>query len=125
MKNGMTNDSFAELYEKQVDFQNKIIKKHPYDVSLDKDVSLPADIPQLMSYHVQGLVCEIGEVLAADKRWKNYRNGHLDVENKKEEIADCFLFLMNIAIFSGMNSKDVFDTIKDKIVENEERVEGL
>lgn len=113
---------FSEIYNKQIDFQNNVIKKVPYEFEVE---SLPEDNIKGFSFHIQQLMSEIGEVLNADKRWKNFRNNKIDFENKKEEIADCFIVLMNIAIFSGLNAYDLEETILNKIAENESRVNSL
>lgn len=105
--------TFEELYQTQIDNQLLLINNGKYD-NVEK-ISLPTDNVQLSSYHIQQLVSEIGEVLAADKRWKNIRNDKYDRANKLEEIADCFIVLMNIAIFSGMTADDVENAIMDKL----------
>lgn len=116
----MMKTNLESLYYSQIKFQELVNKNIGYgEKSLRK---LPEDNPQLVSYHVQQLISEIGEVLAADKRWKNYRNGFVDMENKKEEIADCFIVLMNIAIYSGMSAEDLYKSIEDKIKNNFKRI---
>ena len=121
---GMTknNNNFEVLYDSQIEFQKLVNKNIGYEKK--SIVELPSDNPKLVSYHVQQLISEIGEVLAADKRWKNYRNVFVDVENKKEEIADCFIVLMNIAIYSGMSSEELFEQIENKIKKNFDRING-
>lgn len=114
--------TFAGIYNMQINFQNKVVEKAPYDFEVKK---LPDDNVKGFSFHTQQLVSEIGEVLSSDKRWKNYRNNKIDFENKKEEIADCFIVLMNIAIFSGLSAEDVENAIVDKINKNEQRVDSL
>lgn len=118
--------SFKKLYERQLENQQLLLEKGMYDCyalnlfSLDK---LPQDDISLFSYHIQQLQSEIGELLQSDKRWKNFRKDVPNIENKKEEIADCFIVLMNIAIFSGLSSKDLYSTIEQKIKEVKERIE--
>ena len=78
----------------------------------------------MASYHVQQLVSEIGEVLSSDKRWKNMRNKHNCPENKLEEIADCIIVGMNIAMYSGFTGEQLeeaifkkIDTVADRVAE--------
>ena len=66
---------------------------------------------------------EIGEVLEADKRWKSFRNDKYDKDAKADEIADCFIVLMNIAMFSGMSASELYDTISAKIDIVSERIQ--
>lgn len=110
------------MYQTQIEFQKEVQSKIGYDFSV-KD--LPEDNVQGFSYHIQQLMSEIGEVLSADKRWKNYRNEKLDSENKKEEIADCFIVLMNIAIFSGITPEEFEESIVNKMAENAQRLQSL
>lgn len=124
----MSGNSFKELFDKQLANQQLLLRSAKYEdytfKTLIGDV-LPKDDISLFSYHVQQLQSEIGELLKADKRWKNFRADNFDVKNKEEEIADCFIVLMNIAIFSGINGDELFGAIKNKLdvvsirVENE------
>lgn len=118
----MKNNSLKALYDSQIEFQKLVNKNIGYEEK--SIVELPSDNPKLVSYHVQQLISEIGEVLSADKRWKNYRNGFVDFENKKEEISDCFIVLMNIAIYSGMSAEELFEQIESKIKKNFDRING-
>ncbi len=61
------------------------------------------------------MVSEIGEVLDADKRWKNFRNEKYDKDAKAEELADCFIVLMNVCMFSGLDGEDMEKAILDKL----------
>ena len=110
------------IYKKQIEFQKMVCKKSPYEFEV---LDLPEDNVKGCSYHLQQLVSEIGEVLSADKRWKSYRNSKNDRENKKEEIADCFIVLMNVAIFSGLSPQELEEAIINKMDENAKRVQSL
>ena len=116
--------SFENAFKKQLRNQQTLVDKHTYDDYMssndyfelvDCDASLPYDSVQLCSYHVQQLMSEIGEVLDADKRWKNFRNEKYDQDAKLDEIADCMIVLMNIAIFSGFNATDVMSAVNAKL----------
>lgn len=121
MMTGM-NKTFEDLYNKQIDFQKNVLVKAPYSFDVN---TLPTDNVDGFSFHVKQLISEVGELLSADKRWKNYRNEKLDTENKKEEIADCFIVLMNISIFSGLSAEEIKDAIEKKINNNFERINNL
>ena len=116
--------SFENAFSKQLRNQQALVDKHTYDdymssndyfELIDCDASLPHDSVQLCSYHIQQLMSEIGEVLDADKRWKNFRNEKYDPDAKLDEIADCMIVLMNIAIFSGFNATDVMSAVNTKL----------
>lgn len=123
MMNGKTkmNDTFKEIFEKQTQNQMRMISKGMYDEDVEAG-DLPCDNIKLVSYHVLQLMSELGEVLDADKRWKNFRNKKYDKEAKLEEIADCFIVLMNIAMFSGFNGSDVENAVNAKIEEVKNRI---
>ena len=116
--------SFENAFKKQLHNQQVLVDKHTYDdymssndyfELIDCGTSLPYDSVQLCSYHIQQLMSEIGEVLDADKRWKNFRNEKYDPDAKLDEIADCMIVLMNIAIFSGFNATDVMSAVNTKL----------
>lgn len=124
-KNGKMNNlvSFQNLFNRQKANQIRMLQAGMYDsFKSESTKTVPADDVKLMSYHVQQLMSEIGEVLSADKRWKNFRNVVYDADGKLEEIADCFIVLMNIAMFSGFDDEQIANAIKNKISEVGQRI---
>lgn len=123
---GKTNNhlpTFSDLFELQQVNQNKMLINGMYDgLKSAGTCCVPSDDPRLMSYHVQQLISEVGEVLEADKRWKNFRNRKYDKEGKLEEIADCFIVLMNIAMFSDFSAEELSAAIAKKLDEVRERL---
>lgn len=108
--------TLADLFHLQQMNQTEMLMSGMYDgFKLPDTESIPVDDIRLMSYHIQQLMSEIGEVLEADKRWKNIRNKKYCKENKLEEIADCFIVLMNIAMFAGFGGNELQSAILDKI----------
>ena len=85
-------------------------------------VSMPADSPTMFSYQLQGEISELGEVLEADKRWKNMRNGHYDRDQKLEELADCFIYLMNMCMWSGYSFSDIERAVAGKVQTVRDRI---
>lgn len=123
--NGKMNNplTLQDLFNKQKANQIKMLQAGMYDrYKSDDTASIPVDDVKLMSYHIQQLVSEIGEVLNADKRWKNFRNQRYNENEKLEEIADCFIVLMNIAMFSGFDGSQLFEAIDKKLNEVSERI---
>lgn len=118
--------TFNQLFNEQLGNQQKLMNQGAYNgfTGKDDDVVLPVDDTHLCSYHVQQLVSEIGEVLEADKRWKNFRNEKNDSENKLEEIADCVIVCMNLAIFSGFDAIDLENAIINKLRIVSERIDN-
>lgn len=126
-KTKMMNESavtFESLFERQMNNQRSILSAGLYSgFGASGGDALPADNVALCSYHIQQLVSEIGEVLDADKRWKNFRNEKYDKAGKVEEIADCFIVLMNVAMFSGISGEEMASAISKKLDEISRRVE--
>lgn len=124
--------SLEELFEVQGENQRQMFKNGMYDGFVSPEVSdeitlsgLPVDSPALSSYHIQHLMSEIGEVLDADKRWKNFRNEKYDKDAKIDELADCFIVLMNICMFSDIDATEFeaavlskLETVKNRIEQN-------
>lgn len=112
--------ALTDLFVQQADNQHEMLKNGMYDKFINNgcqigETGLPVDSTMLASYHIQQLVSEIGEVLDADKRWKNFRNEKYDKDAKAEELADCFIVLMNICMFSGLSGEDMEQAILSKI----------
>lgn len=121
MMNGKIN--FEEIYKKQMQNQNRMLALGLYEN--ENAVEVPFDNVKISSYHIQQLISEIGEVLSADKRWKNFRNEKYDKENKLEEIADCFIVLMNVAMFSGISYDMLIEKLNEKIEIVKERTSEI
>lgn len=116
--------TLKDLFDIQAGNQREMLKAGMYagQVGGPIDVELPMDSVSLSSYHIQQLVSEIGEVLTADKRWKSHRQDNFDSQAKLEEIADCFIVMMNIAMFSGFDGDDMTKAISDKLKVVEDRI---
>ena len=105
------------LYKKQIEFQNNLLRNEKYDI---ENVVLPEDNIYLFKYHMLQLLSELGEVLESDKRWKNYRNKKFDFKEKRNEIADCFIVLMNVAMSSGMTYEEMESEYEEDYDEDDE-----
>lgn len=109
--------TLKELFDIQAVNQKEMLKLGIYSGQIggSMDTELPIDDVRLASYHIQQLVSEIGEVLTADKRWKTHRQDNYKRQDKLEEIADSFIVMMNIAMFSGFDGDEVTKAISDKL----------
>lgn len=115
--------AFSTLFNMQMQNQKQMLDKGMYDgfASINSE-ELPKDNIRLMSYHVMQLMSEIGELLDSDKRWKNFRNEKFEKNDKLKELADCFIVLMNVTMFSGFSDEEIVQAIADKIVEVKRRM---
>lgn len=126
----MSNSEFTEVtlsdfFKKQVQNQAKLLVDGKYEgFQSSEDLNVPKDDVKLFSYHVQQMMSELGEVLEADKRWKNFRFDNYDFEAKKDELADVFIVWMNIVMFSGINSDEMSEAIASKLKVVENRIDS-
>lgn len=122
--NGKKSKSLNDLFVCQMKNQDKFLRSGIYDRFKDETtMTVPVDDVGLASYHVQQLMSEIGEVLEADKRWKSHRNDKNDKDGKLEELADCFIVLMNMVMFSGFDGNDLEEAIEEKLKKVSDRFE--
>lgn len=105
-KNGKPVPTFESLFELQRKFQQEVISGEV------------GDNPKWLSYHISGMVEELGEVLKADKRWKTHRNTTYNFEEKLDELCDVFIEAINLALFSGLNVETLLQALKSKIDQN-------
>lgn len=123
----LSKELFDNLFDEQVNFQQMLLDSGKYDNFTDNAKKrLPVDDVRLFSYHMQQIMSELGEVLAADKRWKSHRNETSSemLEHKKEELADCLIVFMNLCIFSGISSREILEVVARKINENYIRIKS-
>ena len=83
----------------------------------------PKDSVEDFHYSITALVSEIGEVLSADKRWKNARNAHYDRNEKLFELVDCMAFLVNAIQYSGFTAEEFYEAFANKNQINMDRIE--
>lgn len=110
MTGKMESQKPLTLYERQKEFQSYIEKTEP------------KDDPKRFQYHVTALQEEVGELLKADKRWKTHRNEAFDPDEKLSEMADVFITVMNLSLWSGYSHEVLMDAVSKKINENNERI---
>lgn len=105
------SDKLIELFEMQKSLQSQMFGKET-----------PIDSVEDYHYSMTALVSEIGEVLSADKRWKNARNSYYSREEKLEELVDCMAFLINAILYSGYTSDEFYKAFVEKNKKNFERI---
>lgn len=103
---------FETLFRNQRIFQESIVGKGNV-----------RDDPQQLGYHSLSAIKEICEVLDADQRWKTHRNTKYDRKEKLAEVADVFIFAINIALYSDYSAKEVLNAIVKKQRINFERLQ--
>lgn len=99
--------SVEELFELQVKLQQCMFES-----------TLPTDSVEDFKYSILALIGELGEVLDADRRWKNVRKGTYNREAKLDELVDCMAFLLNAILYSGYTPEEFVREFKRKNAKN-------
>ena len=99
--------SMAELFELQAKLQECMFEN-----------TLPTDSVEDFKYSILALIGELGEVLDADRRWKNIRKGTYNREAKLDELVDCMAFLLNAILYSGYTPEEFEKEFKKKNAKN-------
>lgn len=110
----MSNDVMKEIFEFQKQYQKRIY-----------NVDLPCKDVKLVKNFAMGIFTELGEALAIDKSWKDWRKNQKEVDEPKlrEEIADMWNFLINFSLANNMDYDDVITELKKKQIELIRRIE--
>lgn len=114
----MNSASKCDMLESMFDMQS-ILQNRMFGKLADG----PKDSVEDFHYSITALVSEIGEVLSADKRWKNARNAHYDKKEKLFELVDCMAFLVNAIQYSGFTAKEFYEAFAEKNQINLHRTE--
>jgi dimeric dUTPase (all-alpha-NTP-PPase superfamily) len=61
---------------------------------------------------LQSEICEVREATTQNVKW--WKDKTKDLDGVKEEIIDCFHFLMSMALASGMNADEVYTRYLEK-----------
>lgn len=120
---------YMQLAEENIEYYKKLRETCVFDLfEAQKELQaemfgykLPEDSVEDFKYSVLALIGELGEVLEADKRWKNVRTGEARKEEKLEELVDCMAFLVNMILFSGFSSDEFVEAFMKKNQKNFER----
>ena len=88
--------SFKQMFLLQKEFQKLLTGK-----------KLPIDSLEDYQYSMLHMMCEMGEVLKADSRWKNNKGREYNKKEKLTEIVDLLHFVINLALFSGFDWDEV------------------
>lgn len=99
-----------ELFKLQIEFQESLGNSISDYLSF---VILPKNI-QILKNQLLALFSEIGEALQ-EVPWKPWKqNQNFNVSKFRMELIDVFHFLINLFLYSGMDSNDVIKLFKLK-----------
>ena len=81
-----------------------------------KNIQLPTKNYDLIRESALGIFAELGEVLSVDKNWKTWRTDKhsYDENDLKEEIADVWIFLINLTLSNNIDSDEIIELINKK-----------
>ena len=107
-------NTLGKLFE----LQKKLQARYYNDID-----ELPKEMPEKIPMQITSLVAELGEILEENQKWKSWRKKvpSVNYENLLVEVVDAFHFLINIALFLGFDSNDVYNKFIEKNKENNER----
>ncbi len=110
----MDEDKLAELFSMQKLFQQKL-----HGHRIEKGLFYPLRIP----IQVTAIVAELGEILESYQGWKDWRSKipEVDKEHLLEEIVDLWHFVINLTLYLGFDSDDLYRKYLEKHKENYER----
>ena len=101
------NFPIKELFEEQMQLQKCMF-----------GTTLPIDSVEDFKYSILALIGELGEVLDADRRWKNVRKGWYNRDSKLDELVDCMAFLINAILYSGYSAEEFTQKFVSKNAKN-------
>jgi NTP pyrophosphatase (non-canonical NTP hydrolase) len=121
----MYMQDFQEIYDKQLIFEDLVISKNKNwpdkklnEFSEDEKVAYTKEM-------VLYLHKELGEVLDAVGNYRMHKTKREDPKVKEipEEVADCFIFVLNLALTHGLTAEDLLDIVVAKQAKNFRRQE--
>lgn len=103
------NKEFHEMFEKQKALQNR-----------NYGVVLPMYVPDNLPMQVTGVVAELGEVLAANEHWKDWKKHPrpIDGSHLLDEVVDLWHFVINVTLYCGYDAVNIEDPIDTFIRHN-------
>jgi NTP pyrophosphatase (non-canonical NTP hydrolase) len=106
---------FSGLYVLQQDFQARLLKgQHPANLSNEEKM-------QYLRTQALALTDELHEALG-ETGWKDWTtSNHINRDAYKGELADVFIFLMNLMLVGDITPTDLMDAAKAKIAKNHKR----
>lgn len=106
---------FSGLYVLQRDFQARLLGKIPADLTGDAR-------KEYIREQALALTDELHEALA-ETGWKSWASGDawINREAFAGEMADVFIFMMNLLLVADVTPADLMDKVKTKIAKNHKR----
>lgn len=105
-------DRLGRIFIRQKEFQETVRKRNP-------------ETPEGMEFFIEqalAMMVETGEAIQ-ELDWKSWKNGTSDWDKYGGELADIFLFWVNLCIEAGEDSGTMYKRISEKQVENVKRQE--
>lgn len=107
-------DTLGKLFELQKKFQARFYS----DAG-----NLPKELPEHIPLQITSLIAELGEILEENQKWKSWRKNppSVNYDNLLTEVVDAFHFMINITLFLGFDSHDIYARFLEKNKKNIER----
>lgn len=105
---------FSGLYVLQRDFQHRLEGQFPADLA-------PSVKMNYIRTMVLALTDELHEALA-ETGWKPWAtSNHINREGYRGELADAFIFLMNLMLVADITPSELMEVVKAKQIKNHKR----
>ncbi|MGM0409151.1 MAG: dUTPase [Bacillota bacterium] len=105
-------DMLKDLFELQKKMQLRL-----------NDDNIPGMKPERIPMTVTSIISELGEILEEQQAWKDWKENpnSPDLDNLRMEVADLWHFVINLTLYLGMDSEDLYQEFLDKNKINHKR----
>jgi len=113
---------FAKIYDRQEEFENMLIKKCNLfqtdlkSLSKKEKTTFSKELALLLHQEISEFIDAVGNY----KHHKTQEDGK-DTKEIKEEIADMFIFVLNMALTHNMSAEELLQIVNKKQDKNFER----
>lgn len=105
---------FSGIFVLQRDFQARLLGMVPADLPDDKKM-------EYIREQAYALTDELHEA-TAETGWKSWAtSNHINRDAYKGELADVFIFFMNLMLVAGITPSELLEMVKAKIAKNHKR----
>lgn len=106
---------FSDIYKRQEEFEDLIIDKHlSYNKPLREfDRKERVDLSKELCLYLHTEISEYVNALGNYRHHKT-KNDSAKIKDVKEEVADMFIYVMDLALTVGMTANEVLDKISKK-----------
>jgi len=100
-------DRLKDIFELQKNLQQRLFGDYLPQVN---------PCPEKYPITITSIIAELGEILENVQQWKDWKKNPKDIniKNLRMEIADLWHFIINLTLYSGMDSNDLYNEFISK-----------